>query len=120
MTIDGPGGRRPRPAPPGSRAGGPRKLVTSLSDAAARIGAEGAFELAALGRQWAGIVGDDVAAHAWPLSLRNGALTLGTDHHAWASQLRLLSGDLMARVRLAGFVVGSVAVQVSPGEGRGW
>ncbi len=84
------------------------------------IGADGAFELAALGRQWAGLVGDDVAAHSWPLSLRNGVLTLGTDHHAWASQLRLLSGELLVRLRPTGFAIGSVAVQVSPWEGRGW
>jgi predicted nucleic acid-binding Zn ribbon protein len=78
------------------------------------------MELAALGRQWAALVGDTVAAHSWPVSLKNGALTLGTDHHAWASELRLLSGDLLARLRAGGLDVRSLAVQVSPWEGRGW
>jgi predicted nucleic acid-binding Zn ribbon protein len=78
------------------------------------------MELAALGRQWPGLVGDEVAAHSWPVSLKNGALTLGTDHHAWASELRLLAGDLLASLRAAGFDIGSLAVQVSPWEGRDW
>jgi predicted nucleic acid-binding Zn ribbon protein len=91
-----------------------------LGEVASVIGAEGAVELAALGRQWAGLVGDEVAAHSWPVSLRNGVLTLGTDHHAWASELRLLSGELLARLRPAGFAIESVSVQVGPSEGRGW
>jgi len=91
-----------------------------LSAAASVIGAEGAMELATLGRQWAGLVGAEVAGHSWPASLKSGALTLGTDHHAWASQLRLLSGDLLGRLRDAGFDVISLTVQVSPWEGRGW
>ena len=91
-----------------------------MSDAASIIGADGAMELAALGSQWAVLVGDTVAAHSWPVSLKNGALVLGTDHHAWASELRLLSGDLLARLRAGGLDVRSLAVQVSPWEGRGW
>ncbi len=95
-------------------------MGASLNDVASMIGADGAVELAALGRQWAGLVGEEVAAHSWPVSLRNGVLTLSTDHHAWASELRLLSGELLARLRPAGFVIASVAVQVGPSEGRGW
>ncbi len=48
------------------------------------------------------------------------ALALGTDHHAWASELRLLSGDLVARLRAADIDIASLTVQVSPWEGRGW
>jgi predicted nucleic acid-binding Zn ribbon protein len=84
------------------------------------MGVNGALELAALVQRWPDLVGDEVAAHSWPVSLKSGALTIGTDHHAWASQLRLLSGDVLARLRSAGLAVGSIAVQVSPWEGRGW
>jgi predicted nucleic acid-binding Zn ribbon protein len=84
------------------------------------MGADGAMELAALGRQWPVLVGDEVAAHSWPATLKHGALVLATDHHAWASQLRLLSADIMGRARAAGFDVTSLTVQVSPWEGRGW
>jgi predicted nucleic acid-binding Zn ribbon protein len=77
-------------------------------------------EVAALGRRWADLVGEDVAAHAWPVSLKSGTLVLGTDHHAWASELRLLSADLVARLRAAGFEIAAMTVQVSPWEGRGW
>ena len=84
------------------------------------MGADGAVELAALGRRWAAIVGEEVAAHSWPVSLDHRALALATDHHAWASELRFLSADLVARLRSAGFDVASLTVQVSPREGRGW
>ena len=120
MTTGGPGRRRPGGGQPARGAGEPKRVGASLRDVASIIGADGAVELAALGRQWASLVGEEVAAHSWPVSLRDGALTLGTDHHAWASQLRLLSGDILARLRPAGFAIVSVAVQVGQSEGRGW
>ncbi|MGA3218933.1 MAG: DUF721 domain-containing protein [Acidimicrobiales bacterium] len=120
MNTDGPGRRRSGQGRSPRSASEPRRVGASLSDAASAIGADGALELAALGGQWAALVGGEVAAHSWPVSLKNGELTLGTDHHAWASELRFLSGDLLARLRAGGFEVGSLAVQVSPWEGRGW
>ncbi|MGO9661582.1 MAG: DUF721 domain-containing protein [Acidimicrobiales bacterium] len=120
MNTEGPGRRRLGPGLSTRSASEPKRVGASLSDVASIIGADGAVELAALARQWAGLVGNTVAAHSWPVSLKNGALTLGTDHHAWASELRLLSGDLLARLRDDGLDVRSLAVQVSPWGGRGW
>ena len=120
VDIEGRGRRQPTPGRSARSAGEPKRVSASLAGAASVMGADGALELADLARRWATLVGDDVAAHSWPVSLRNGVLTLGTDHHAWASELRLLSGELLARLRPAGFAIESVSVQVGPSEGRGW
>lgn len=51
---------------------------------------------------WATIVGDEVARHAEPVSLVAGVLTVQAESTAWATQLRLLSAQLMQRLGAAG------------------
>jgi predicted nucleic acid-binding Zn ribbon protein len=48
--------------------------------------------------RWAQIVGSDLAAHTTPERLTNGELTVAADSTAWATQLRLLSGQLVKRL----------------------
>jgi predicted nucleic acid-binding Zn ribbon protein len=47
---------------------------------------------------WPRIVGSDVAAHCSPTSLREGELRISAESTAWATQLRLLAGTLLARI----------------------
>jgi predicted nucleic acid-binding Zn ribbon protein len=47
---------------------------------------------------WAGLVGAEVAAHCMPQSLNAGELRIGAESTAWATQLRLLSSTLLARL----------------------
>jgi predicted nucleic acid-binding Zn ribbon protein len=47
---------------------------------------------------WPAIVGADVAAHCRPSALRDGELRIGAESTAWATQLRLLAGTLLARI----------------------
>ena len=47
---------------------------------------------------WADIVGPDVAAHCAPAALSAGELRVTAASTAWATQLRLLGGTLLARV----------------------
>lgn len=47
---------------------------------------------------WAEIVGADVAAHCNPSGLRQGELRVSAVSTAWATQLRLLQGTLLARI----------------------
>jgi predicted nucleic acid-binding Zn ribbon protein len=47
---------------------------------------------------WATIVGPGVAAHCAPAALRDGELRIAAESTAWASQLRLLGGKLLARI----------------------
>jgi predicted nucleic acid-binding Zn ribbon protein len=48
--------------------------------------------------RWAAIVGDDVAEHATPVSLQDGVLTVQAASTAWATQLRLLQRQLLAKI----------------------
>lgn len=47
---------------------------------------------------WAELVGADVAAHSDPQSLHDGELRIIAESTAWATQLRLLSAALLARL----------------------
>ena len=47
---------------------------------------------------WATIVGPEVAAHATPVSFEAGELVLAADSTAWATQMRLLTPTLLARL----------------------
>ncbi|HVW80071.1 MAG TPA: DciA family protein [Mycobacteriales bacterium] len=48
--------------------------------------------------RWAEIVGEDIAAHCRPDRLVDGELTCIAESTAWATQLRLMSRQLMARI----------------------
>ena len=47
---------------------------------------------------WPAIVGADVAAHCRPTALHQGELRIAAESTAWATQLRMLSGTLLARL----------------------
>jgi predicted nucleic acid-binding Zn ribbon protein len=48
--------------------------------------------------RWARIVGEDVAEHATPVALDDGVLTVRAASTAWATQLRLLQRQLIAKI----------------------
>ena len=48
--------------------------------------------------EWPALVGPDVAAHSTPQSLTDGELRISAESTAWATQLRLLSATLLARL----------------------
>jgi len=47
---------------------------------------------------WDRLVGEEVAEHAQPVSLKDGELTVRASSTAWATQLRLLQGQLIAKI----------------------
>nr|WP_246195762.1 DciA family protein [Halopolyspora algeriensis] len=48
--------------------------------------------------RWAALVGDDVAEHTKPVALQEGVLTVQAESTAWATQLRLLQRQILARI----------------------
>jgi len=48
--------------------------------------------------RWAQIVGADVAAHSTPVTFTDGILVVRADSTAWATQLRLMSSSILARL----------------------
>lgn len=72
---------------------------------------------------WDQIVGTDLAAHCRPVKLTDGELTIEAESTAWATQIRLLSAPLLARIQteVGRDVVRRIHVHgpVAPSWGRG-
>jgi len=76
----------------------PRPVKESLELFAKRLGAPRAGALGAVFSGWDDAVGEAVAAHCQPRSLRDGVLVVEVDHPGWATQLRYLSASLVERM----------------------
>ena len=48
---------------------------------------------------WREIVGTDIADHSTPITLFEGKLTVQTSSTAWSTQLRLMSSELLNKIR---------------------
>lgn len=81
----------------------PVALGAALTDLLDARGWQGEAAVARVTADWERTVGPDIAAHCRPVSLRDGVLTVEAETTAWATQIRLLSRPLLARiVELAG------------------
>jgi predicted nucleic acid-binding Zn ribbon protein len=94
------GGRVPGQRRSGS--GADERDPQTLEAALARLLAEAGWEApAAVGgviHGWADLVGPRIAAHCEPVSFDEGVLTVQADSSAWATELRNLSGILLAKL----------------------
>ncbi|HEY2330341.1 MAG TPA: DUF721 domain-containing protein [Acidimicrobiales bacterium] len=84
----------------------PRRVGESLDRVTGALGVPSSGTLQVVFSQWDSLVGEVLAAHARPASLREGALVVSVDDPAWATQLRWFQADLLARLEAA----------VGPGE----
>ncbi|CAB4572795.1 MAG: DUF721 domain-containing protein [Actinobacteria bacterium] len=48
---------------------------------------------------WKKIVGEEIAQHATPVSILDGTLTIQSSSTAWATQLQLMSNDLLTMIQ---------------------
>ena len=71
----------------------PRRIGESLGSVTRAMGIDRDLLVA-----WPSLVGEAIAAHARPRSLRDGTLTVAVDDPAWATQLRWLEADLLVRL----------------------
>jgi predicted nucleic acid-binding Zn ribbon protein len=76
----------------------PRRVGDSLDRVANHLGAPSSAAVEAIFSRWTELVGDSVAAHARPRSLREGVLVVAVEDPAWATQLRFLESDLLRRL----------------------
>jgi predicted nucleic acid-binding Zn ribbon protein len=98
-----------RAAPPGSRGGvggrqgrrdDPQSLTSAIDGLISEHGWAHAAAVGSVFGHWAQIVGTDLAAHTTPESLTDGELTIAADSTAWATQVRLLAGQLVHRLNV--------------------
>lgn len=97
-------GSRRRNTNPGQRSGsGPDERDPQLlSSAIPRMIEDRGWSVPAavggvMGR-WGEIVGSHIAAHCTPLEFNDGILTVRTDSAAWATELRMLAPQLLAKL----------------------
>lgn len=97
---------RPLPEDPG-----PRKIGEALD----RV-VPGGRAFTALLERWPELVGDGLAARTRPSGLHGATLVIAVDDPAWATQLRYLQADLMARFEevLGTGLVTEIRVVVKP------
>ncbi|HEV7647640.1 MAG TPA: DciA family protein [Actinophytocola sp.] len=76
----------------------PQPLGRLASRLAADRGWTGRLTTGQLFGRWGAIVGEEVAEHAQPVSLKDGELTIQAGSTAWATQLRLLQRQLLAKI----------------------
>ena len=95
----------------------PRRVAASLDAVTRNLGGAGGPALVDLLRRWPQVVGEQLAAHCRPLSLRAGTLTIAADEPAWGAQLSWLEADLTRRLDevLGPGVVTRIAVRIRPG-----
>jgi predicted nucleic acid-binding Zn ribbon protein len=102
------------------RSGDPVLLGAALEGLVDARGWDADVRTASVLARWPELVGDDLAAHASPLSLRDGELLLEAESTAWATQLRLMARQVMDRLntQLGAGTVTSLRVQ-GPAAARG-
>lgn len=93
----------PPPSPPGRRRGrgrgaGDHVLGDALEAFLRTQGHGRAIVLARISSAWPDVVGPDVAAHAFPVRLREGILVVAVDHAGWATQLDFLAEQILDRL----------------------
>ena len=94
----------------------PRPIGESLDAVARNLGGAGGPALVDLLRRWPAVVGESLAAHCRPLTLRSGTLTIAADEPAWGAQLGWLEADLLRRLDQAvgAGTVTRIAVRIRP------
>lgn len=97
-TAAGPAAKKQRRAPlrdPGD----PMRFGAAIQRLVAERGWEETTANAGVLANWTAVVGEEIAQHCQPVSLVDGELVVVAESTAWATQLRLLTRTLLARVR---------------------
>lgn len=95
----------------------PKGIGESLRKLTMDLGLTDPDVLVALRRHWADVVGDAVAQHAKPSSLREGVLTVTVDAAQWATQVRYLATAVKQGLTERGVAVRELQVRVGRGPG---
>jgi predicted nucleic acid-binding Zn ribbon protein len=84
----------------------------------ARAGLDEAVDVGVVWGSWRATVGDAIADHAEPSSLRTGVLRVRADSPAWATEISYLRDEILIKVneRLGKTVVREVRVWTGPGS----
>jgi predicted nucleic acid-binding Zn ribbon protein len=76
----------------------PRGVGDVLQNLTSDLGWNSPLARAEVMAGWAGIVGEETAAHAVPVGIDDGVLTVRCDSTAWATQLRRMSAAITTKI----------------------
>jgi predicted nucleic acid-binding Zn ribbon protein len=93
-------GRR-RWSGPGPDRRDPQTFGTAANELAKSRGWTPKVAEGAVFAQWATVVGEQIAEHAEPTALRDGVLSVAAESTAWATQLRMVQSQLLAKIAAA-------------------
>lgn len=94
-------GRRRAWSGPGPDSRDPQTLGSATRDLAKTRGWSPRVAEGTVFGEWQRVVGEQIAAHAAPTALREGALTVSAESTAWATQLRMVQAQLLAKISAA-------------------
>jgi predicted nucleic acid-binding Zn ribbon protein len=94
-------GRRRSWSGPGPDVRDPQRLGSATADLARSRGWAGRVAEGTVFGQWSEVVGEQIAEHAAPTALRDGVLTVVAESTAWATQLRMVQSQLLAKIAAA-------------------
>lgn len=94
------GGRRSWSGPGPDRRD-PQTFATVASELAKSRGWTPKVAEGAVFAQWPTVVGEQIAEHAEPTTLRDGVLSVVAESTAWATQLRMVQAQLLAKIAAA-------------------
>lgn len=76
----------------------PRAMSDNVEALLRRMGWTEHIEVASVTARWREVIGDQIADHCDPVSFDEGILLLRTSSSAWATQMRLMSGQVRHRL----------------------
>lgn len=94
-------GDRRRWSGPGPDRRDPQPLGAATRDLAKSRGWSPRVAEGTVFAQWATVVGEQIAEHAQPTALREGVLSVSAESTAWATQLRMVQAQLLAKIAAA-------------------
>lgn len=83
---------------PGPDKRDPQPLGVAARDLAKTRGWSPKVAEGAVFAQWATVVGDQISEHAEPTALVDGVLSVAAESTAWATQLRMMQAQLLAKI----------------------
>lgn len=96
----------------------PPQLGSSLDRLSRSLGAASGRSLQTVFSRWAEVVGEPVAANVRPSRLRDGILVVEVSNPSWATEVRWLAPQILARLSAAAGEEVATEVQVRVAGGR--
>ena len=79
----------------------PQAFGALISNVARSRGWSGQVAEGTVMGQWSTVVGEDISAHAEPTALKDGVLSISAESTAWATQLRHMQPQILAKIAAA-------------------